>query len=116
MSKLEVKWTGSYPSLCCGKWIIKYNGEELKVPEEVVNEEMNTYGEYNSWYFDDNMCEQDNYYIDGLDCGEWTDSNMDWIVKMFEEKDIDVTAGLLDKLFEKIQEEDFRSGSCGGCI
>lgn len=44
MNNLEVKWTGSYPGLCCGKWIIKYNGIKLEVPEERKNNHMNTYG------------------------------------------------------------------------
>lgn len=33
-NKLQVEWTGCYPCLCHGEWIIKYNDIELYVPEK----------------------------------------------------------------------------------
>ncbi|MGL4801882.1 MAG: hypothetical protein ACRC18_06425 [Cetobacterium sp.] len=114
MDKLEVKWTGSYPCLCSGEWIIKYNGMELDVPKEHRNSHMNTYGEYDS--LQDYITEEFIQDSDGLEYDEWINENKHWVVKMFEEKQIEVTDELLLDLYEFIRNNDFRSGSCGGCI
>ena len=78
--------------------------------------DMGTYGEYSSWYFDENMSECDESYYDGLDEANWIVKNYDWIKDMFDEKNIHITRELLGELYDKISAEDFRSGSCGGCI
>ena len=116
MRELKVEWTGSYPHLYFGEWIIKYGDLELDIPKEYKHSHMNTYGEYSSWYFDESMCEQDEYYTDGLNFDEWINENRNWITDMFKNKDIEVTNELLSDLFYKIQECDWRDGSCGGCI
>lgn len=113
---LEVEWTGSYPSLCFGEWVIKYDGIELNMPDYIKKCDMGTYGEYSSWYFDENMSECDESYYDGLDEANWIVKNYDWIKDMFDEKNIHITRELLGELYDKISAEDFRSGSCGGCI
>lgn len=116
MKKLKVEWTGKYPCLCSGKWIIKYGDLELDIPKEYKHSHMNTYGEYSSWYFDENMFEQFESHIEGLNVDEWINENRNWITDMFKNKDIEVTNELLSDLFYKIQECDWRYGSCGGCI
>lgn len=113
---LDVEWTGSYPCLCSGEWIIKYNGIKLKVPNEYKTKDMNTSGEYSHWYFDDNMSEYDEYYEDGLDEANWINENYNWIENMFNKENIVITKELLSDLYDKIHAQDFRSGSCGGCI
>ena len=77
---------------------------------------MNTYGQYSRWYFDEEYCEYDEYYYDGLEKDEWIVENYEWVVPMFNEFDIPVTPSLLSNLYHQINEEDWRSGSCGGCI
>lgn len=114
-NKLQVEWTGCYPCLCYGEWIIKYNDIELYVPEKVKHNCMNTFKEYDSWHFED-WDEVWTTYEDGLHKEEWLERNMNWIMKMFEKEDVEVTEELLDELYEKIKEEDWRHGSCGGCI
>ena len=47
----KVEWTGSYPCLCFGEWVVKYKEQELELPEEIASESMDTYGTYNKWYF-----------------------------------------------------------------
>ena len=42
--------------------------------------------------------------------------NLEWITSMFQEHEIEITDELLSELFDKIQEQDWRYGSCGGCI
>jgi hypothetical protein len=113
---LYVEWTGSYPCLCSGEWIIKYKDVELNVPENLKHREMGTLIEYSTWQFDENWMEEWESHTDGLDKDTWIKRNEEWITKMFEEKDIKVTEELLSELYDKIQEEDWRHGSCGGCI
>lgn len=71
---------------------------------------MNTYGTYQSWYFDENMSEVFEDYTDGLECEEWIEANKEWLDGISE--DISVQRDI----FMAINAEDFRSGSCGGCI
>lgn len=113
---LYVEWTGCYPCLCSGEWIIKYKGQKLNIPEDIKHDHMNTYGQYSRWYFDEEYCEYDEYYYDGLEKNEWIVENYEWVVPMFNEFDIPVTPSLLSNLYHQINEEDWRSGSCGGCI
>lgn len=116
LNKLYVEWTGSYPNLCSGEWVIKYDGIELTVPDDIKYATMDTFGEYGSWYFDEDMYEVWDYYTDGDDEETWITKNIDWVKSMFEEHGIEVTSELLSTLFKKVQEEDWRHGSCGGCI
>lgn len=105
----QVKWTGSYPCLCCGEWRILKNGIDVSqvIPNDIT--EMNTYGIYQSWHFDDNWIEVFEDYEDGLECDDWIKANA-WIDKICDSYDEKV------ELFKAIQEQDFRTGSCGGCI
>ena len=115
-SKLSVEWTGCYPCLCSGECIIKYEEIELTVPEECKYKPMDTYGEFSRWYFDENYMEEWEYYEDGWNKDIWINRKIYWIKPMFEEHDIEITDELLSELYDKIQEEDWRHGSCGGCI
>lgn len=115
-SKLFVEWTGCYPCLCYGEWVIKYDGIELTVPEDYKEVPMDTFGEFGTWYFNEEYMEEWDYYEDGWEKDVWIKRNLDWIKPMFEEHNIEVTDELLSELYDKIQEEDWRQGSCGGCI
>ena len=53
----KVEWTGSYPCLCFGEWVVKYKEQELELPEEIASESMNTYGTYGTWYFTEEWSE-----------------------------------------------------------
>ena len=115
-NKLSVEWTGCYPYLCHGEWIIKYEEIELTIPEDKKDIPMDTYGEFGTWHFGEDCCEEWEYYTDGLEEDYWIRNNLDWIKPMFDEHDIEITDELLSELFNKIQEEDWRYNSCGGCI
>lgn len=110
--KIEVKWTGEYPSLCFGEWILKIDGEDMsnKIPEELRDCTMNTYGIYEDWHFDKDYNEIWNSYSDGLKCFEWIENNKYWLDTISKDKNTQI------KLYEAFQAEDFRTGSCGGCI
>lgn len=115
-NNLEVRWTGHYPNLCCGEWNIIYKGKELTVPEDMKHTPMYAFGEYGEWHFDEEYMEEWDYYTDGDTKEVWIQRNLEWITSMFQEHEIEITDELLSELFDKIQEQDWRHGSCGGCI
>ena len=105
-------WSGSYPTLCYGKWTLEVNGIDVSslIPKELVCNEMNTFGTYQEWCFDDDGYEKFEDYEDGLICREWIDENKYWLDTITD--DIDVQK----EIFNAINEHDWRHGSCGGCI
>lgn len=104
----EVKWTGGYPIRCSGEWIILYKGSRVAIPEDKVSSHMNTEGSYDTWHFEE-WSDVWESYNDG-DCIEaWLIDN-DWVFNITNDVDE------LDELFSKIQDQDWRHNSCGGCI
>lgn len=107
----EAAWTGCYPCLCFGEWIIKKDGKDVSdaIPDDLRHYHMNTEGTYERWYFDDNYSEVFESYEDGLGLYQWIEQNpwIDRICHNEEEK---------QDLFYAISGADFRPGSCGGCI
>ncbi len=109
--EVKAKWTGRGFALCVGEWKLYVDGKDVtdKIPEDLRTEPMNTYKRYGRWYFKDWVEEWESYY-DGLKQDEWIESNKYWLDKIT--KDIDVQR----QIFKAINEEDFRTNSCGGCI
>lgn len=87
MSKLDVNYKD--------KWIIKYNGKELFLPDEIKHNNMNTFKLYGCKY-------------DGISCNHWTCVNMYWILPMFECIGVSITQDLLLELYKQINELDWR--------
>lgn len=128
--KIEVEWTGSYPNLCSGEWIIKINGVQIKDKtvideytkrealsyDSVLRQSMATSGEYQSWHFEDwNEVFED--YFDGYDYPSWKKTeNTNRLFELIEGNGISLTGDEKKTLFSKIQELDWRNNSCGGCI
>ena len=108
---VEAKWSGSYPCLCYGEWTLKVNEKDVSglIPEELRYDDMNTYGTYYSWHFE-NWIEVFEKYEDGLNCDDWIKENKYWLDTITE--DISVQK----EIYDAISEQDFRHGSCGGCI
>lgn len=77
---VEVRWTGSYPCLCCGTWILKVNGKNVseKIPDELRHEPMGTYGTYSYWHFA-GWEEKFKEYQDGMKCERWVEANKSWL-------------------------------------
>lgn len=109
--EVKAKWTGRGFALCIGEWKLDVDGKDVtdKIPEDLRTEPMNTYKRYERWYFKDWVEEWEPYY-DGLKQDEWIEANKYWLDKIT--KDIDVQR----QIFKAINEEDFRTNSCGGCI
>ena len=115
---ISVEWTGAYPNLCRGKWMIAINKKRLL---DIIHEPFNTSGNYQSWNFDNNWSVHWDYYDDGLNEEEWIDSvrlfDMNNLKQSLIEAGFDVNDDeLMSELYSQIQEKDFRTGSCGGCI
>lgn len=77
---------------------------------------MNTLGVYYEQEIDEDSEEIWLSYLDGLNKEDWYKENYNWVQVMFHSKGIEITTELLDKLYYKIQENDWRKKSCGGCI
>lgn len=110
-----VKWTGGYPNLCSGDWIVEHDGKIVTLPEDRVSESMGTFGTYSSWHFEDwdDVWED---YEDGLGFEDWIVTNKNWVDKMFDEHGIKKSEKEYQDLFDSFQANDWRHGSCGGCI
>lgn len=111
MAIVKAKWSGSYPCLCVGEWTLKVDGKDVskKIPEDLRKSSMNTYGTYQSWHFED-WLEVFEDYSDGLCCEEWIKENDYWLNEITDNRDTKIL------IYNAINEQDFRSGSCGGCI
>lgn len=108
---VKANWSGSYPCLCSGKWSLEVNGVDVTcyIPKEIINEPMDTLGEYESWHFED-WTEVFEDYVDGLNCNEWIEKNKYWLDIITDDVDVQT------EIFNAINAEDWRYGSCGGCI
>ena len=106
---ITARWTGKFPCLCHGEWIIERDGKKIELPEDLRCSSMNTYGEYRSWHFDAGWHEYWDQYTDGLTFEPWLKEN-EWVA------DLHLTPEEQLELYEAIAMEDWRHGECGGCI
>lgn len=115
--KITAIWEGSEAwALCSGHWEIYINDVLINLPEEIQTSNMNTYGKYDSWHFND-WQEEWQTYTDGLYFNEWIQYNDHWVIDAFRQ------VGILNpsirekiKLYKAISASDWRHLSCGGCI
>ena len=107
---ITVKWTGAYPNLCSGEWIITVGGEKVELPDKVRTSPMWTRGAYNTWTFNKDWQEVWSQYEDGLDFEPWLHENNSWLSRL------NLSSEEERALYNAISAEDWRHGSCGGCI
>lgn len=108
--EVTATWTGKYPCLCSGEWIITVDGEPVDIPEELKRSPMNTKKLYFAWSFDESFHEQWEDYEAGLDYKDWIQEKKDWL------QDLHLSSVETHALYRAINESDWRHGSCGGCI
>lgn len=111
---VKAEWRGTSHSLCSGEWELYVNDIDVsnKIPNQLRKSPMGTLNEYRRWRFGgksgwDVMWES---YTDGLGEGDWIAANDSWLSKITS--DYAVKAAI----FAAIRKEDWRHGSCGGCI
>lgn len=112
MAVVEAKWSGKWPCLCYGEWTLIVDGIDVsnKIPEELRDSSMNTYGDYKHWRFTKDWDVKWSSYDNGLECDEWIEANLEWLKTITEDREI------MEQIYDAINAEDFRYGSCGGCI
>ena len=110
--KVEAKWSGSYPWLCYGEWMLFIDGKDVsdKIPEDYRNEPMYTNGVYSSWQFGNDREEEWWDYGDGIKCEDWIKENKEWLDNITTDKCEQ------EDIYYAFQLNDWRYGSCGGCI
>ena len=111
MEKVKAEWTGAWPCLCNGEWKLIVEGKDVShlIPEDLKKYPMKTYGTYTSWHFE-NWQEVFEDYIDGMMCEQWIKKNKSWLRKISKDPEIHI------EIYNQIQANDWRPGSCGGCI
>lgn len=112
MATVEAKWSGKWPCLCHGKWTLIIDGVDVSnnIPKELKDSPMNTYGVYKHWYFSKDWDDIWGHYEDGMFYDEWIEANLEWLKTITEDKTV------MEQIYDAINAEDFRVGSCGGCI
>lgn len=108
--KIEVKWTGSYPCLCSGEWILKIDGEDYSDNIPFRYSDANTYNTYYTWHFGEDWDEQWDTYDDGLQKEAWIAKHKNWL------KTLPISTADYGAIYDAFNQEDFRLNSCGGCI
>ena len=111
MAKFKVEWTGSYPCLCNGRWIIHRKGVDVSgfIPNDLQGGPMNTRRCYRYDTLDENFSEVSTFAYSGLSAKKWIRKNRYWIGKICESREEEF------QLYYAIREQDWRYGMCGGC-
>ena len=103
-------WSEQGHTICLGHWEIRYRGEPLDLPSERQTEDMGTFGIF-SFLFPD-----DPEFAEGLEEEEWVLENIDWLTELFHANGIPVDEEHLRWFYHAVNNQDWRCGSCGGCI
>ena len=111
MKNVVANWSGTYPCLCYGEWTLYIDNKDYTdyIPKKKRCSEMNTYGCYDTWHFSDDWDEEWETYEDGLYFEDWIEENtwVNTITTNVEEQQL---------IYNAFNENDWRHGSCGGCI
>ncbi len=125
---IQVQWTGSYPNLCSGEWIIKVNRVHILDAENLdsngnaaygsfLTEDFGTYKNYDTWHFGDDYNEIWERYEDGLRFEEWMLSpKFNKLNNLLNKNNFFLSYEELNLLYRKINQYDWRNNACGGCI
>lgn len=106
----QAEWTRKQQVMCLGHWIISYEGKALTLPKDRADKDMGTKGIYN--YIDS----EDELYLEGLDEDDWIVENIDWLSDVFIAENIPLEEEMFRYFYQAVNKEDWRCGSCGGCI
>ena len=106
----DVSWSGSYPTLCSGKWTILKDGEDVSgaIPKDLRVSYMNTQKEYVCLSLDKDNQIQKTPLIRGLDRSTWMNINV-WIWNICSNDEE------ANELYDEIVKQDWFHNTCGGC-
>lgn len=103
-------WTAQGHTLCLGHWELTYQGTAMQLPDKVRENHMNTFGIF-SYLFPD-----DDDYAEGLQLECWIEKNFAWLEETFVQHGIPMDEEHVQWFYEAVNQQDWRCGSCGGCI
>lgn len=109
-NKWKAEWTGKYPCVCNGEWKLYKNEELVKTEIPFQGSSANTRNLYSKWHFGYNWNVEWEDYMDGLDEDEWIEEYREWLITLSDDE-----CDWLD-IYYAFEKEDWRGGSCGGCI
>lgn len=102
-------WTGAYPNLCTGEWILYKNGEKVDTDIPFQGNPAYTRDQFASWGFDEDWDEVWTTYENGLLPTSWINDHKEWLQTITDEREwIDI--------YVAFNANDWRHNSCGGCI
>lgn len=104
------RWSTTGNNLCLGQWEISYQEQLLDLGAARREKDMGTFGIF-SYIFPD-----DEELAEGLAEDEWILENIDWLSDLFIAHNIPVDEAHMRWLYQAINTNDWRCGSCGGCI
>lgn len=122
MKNITVEWTGSYPNLCSGEWLIRIDNKLIIDPNRqnygsLLKSRMDTRKEYSTWSFGENWDENWDYYYSGKNFSDWCNSEKGIkLLELIKNQGFDLTKEEIIFLYDSINEKDWNNNSCGGCI
>ncbi len=106
----KASWTAKGHTLCLGHWEITYKERLLTLPEQFYDSDLGTWGVYDPIYDDDPE------FSEGLAEDEWVIDNVEWLLDMFIAADVPADQQHMAWFYQAVNPQDWRCGSCGGCI
>ena len=106
----NASWSSKGNTLCLGHWDITYLGLPVVLPIERRDKDMGTNNIYNF------MDPEDELYREGLMEDDWIVENIDLLSDVFIEHNIPLEEETMRAFYQAVNKEDWRCGSCGGCI
>lgn len=106
----KATWSAQGHTLCLGRWHICFHDEVLELPAVQAENHMDTRGIY-SWLFPD-----DEEFTEGMELAEWIEHQAEWLVPLFERYNIPFDEQHVEWFYLAVNKNDWRCGSCGGCM
>ncbi len=104
------RWTARGNNICLGHWEIAYLDRPLSLDAGHREHDMGTYAIYSFIFPDDEM------YAEGLREDDWIAANLDWLALLFVTHGIPADEAHFRAFYQAVNKEDWRCGSCGGCL
>lgn len=106
----SAQWTAKGNNLCLGHWEISYRGMPLAIDAQRRAQDMGTFGIFSYIYPDDED------FAEGELEDDWIAANADWLNALFEAHGVPCDEIHRRWFYQAVNTQDWRCGSCGGCI